>query len=149
MTVYVMFVIPVAMWIVAAVVIGFNVLALLSGNPQSTLAAIGSLAAAGFARLYWLKEWRIAENLPEMPQFRFRRRSRPRLSLYRDREDRGESAVAAAVRSQPKVTVPEQFEAELDRVLEKVAREGKGSLTMPETDILLRASEIYKRRRGG
>jgi len=33
-------------------------------------------------------------------------------------------------------------------VLEKVSRFGRDSLTAEERDILLRASEIYKRRRG-
>jgi hypothetical protein len=41
----------------------------------------------------------------------------------------------------------EQLEAKLDAVLEKVARSGQASLSEPERQILLRASEIYKRRR--
>jgi hypothetical protein len=43
--------------------------------------------------------------------------------------------------------IDEQLEAKLDAVLEKVARTGKESLSEPERQILLRASEIYKRRR--
>jgi hypothetical protein len=43
--------------------------------------------------------------------------------------------------------VDEQLEAKLDAVLEKVARFGKQSLTDSENQILMRASEIYKRKR--
>ncbi len=42
----------------------------------------------------------------------------------------------------------EQLEAKLDQVLEKVTRSGKDSLTGDEQNILRRASEIYKQRRG-
>jgi hypothetical protein len=51
-----------------------------------------------------------------------------------------------AVASPPPVG-DEQLEAKLDAVLEKVARSGKDSLTDGERQILLRASEVYKRRR--
>lgn len=43
--------------------------------------------------------------------------------------------------------VDEHLEAKLDAVLAKVARQGKGSLTAEENDILLRASEVFKRKR--
>jgi hypothetical protein len=41
----------------------------------------------------------------------------------------------------------EHFEAKVDAVLEKVSRFGQGSLTETERQILLRASEVYRRRR--
>ena len=41
----------------------------------------------------------------------------------------------------------EHFEAKLDEVLDKVNKSGKGSLTEAEQKVLLRASEIYKKRR--
>ena len=41
----------------------------------------------------------------------------------------------------------EHLEAKLDEVLAKVAKHGKESLTDPEREILLKASEIYKKRR--
>ncbi len=46
------------------------------------------------------------------------------------------------------VALDEQLEAKLDQVLEKVSRSGKDSLTGDEQNILRRASEIYKQRRG-
>jgi hypothetical protein len=47
----------------------------------------------------------------------------------------------------PRPVSDTQLEAELDAVLEKVARFGKSSLTEREHSILLRASEIYRNRR--
>jgi hypothetical protein len=41
----------------------------------------------------------------------------------------------------------EHLEAKLDAVLEKVSRDGQDSLTESERKVLLRASEIYKRKR--
>ena len=67
---------------------------------------------------------------------------RPRLHVYRD-EPRQPVPVAAP----PSGDVDEQLEAKLDAVLEKVARTGKDSLTDNEKQILMRASEIYKKRR--
>lgn len=48
----------------------------------------------------------------------------------------------------PPAALDEQLEAKLDQVLEKVSRSGKDSLTGDEQNILRRASEIYKQRRG-
>ena len=44
-------------------------------------------------------------------------------------------------------SVDEHLEAKLDEVLQKVQRHGKESLTDGEREILLKASEIYKKRR--
>ena len=43
--------------------------------------------------------------------------------------------------------VDEHLEAKVDAVLEKMGRNGKESLTTAERDILLRASEIYRKKR--
>ena len=43
--------------------------------------------------------------------------------------------------------IDEQLEAKLDLALEKVARTGKDSLTSEEKAVLMRASEIYRRKR--
>ena len=47
----------------------------------------------------------------------------------------------------PNMQLDEHLEAKLDAVLEKVARFGQASLTDAERQILLKASEIYKRKR--
>jgi hypothetical protein len=50
----------------------------------------------------------------------------------------------------PRVEAPaedEQLEAKMDAILEKISRAGKESLTESERQVLLRASEVFKRRR--
>jgi hypothetical protein len=41
---------------------------------------------------------------------------------------------------------PDQLEAEVDRILEKINRSGRDSLTAEENELLLKASERYKNR---
>ena len=53
-----------------------------------------------------------------------------------------------AARDQAVAVVDEQLEAKLDRVLDKVAKSGTDSLSADERSVLLKASEVYKRRRG-
>jgi Family of unknown function (DUF6576) len=47
----------------------------------------------------------------------------------------------------PASDADEHLEAKLDRVLEKVASQGQNSLTEGERQVLMRASEIYRKRR--
>jgi hypothetical protein len=54
---------------------------------------------------------------------------------------------ATATATASRASVDEHLEAKLDQVLEKVARSGRESLSPEENEILLRASEVYKRRR--
>jgi hypothetical protein len=78
---------------------------------------------------------RVLSQEDEEPEFR----------PFEDDEPVG-GGVAAAV--EQKKNVDEQLEAKLDRVLEKVSRSGRDSLTAEEKAILQKASEVYKRRRG-
>jgi len=85
-----------------------------------------------------------------------RRRSPARLRVVPRDEDsefhlfEDDAPVGAGVARapEPKKSVDEQLEAKLDRVLEKVSRSGRESLTADERAILQKASEVYKRRRG-
>jgi rhomboid family protein len=85
-----------------------------------------------------------------------RRRSPSRLRVVPRDEDsefhlfEDDAPVGAGVARapEPKKSVDEQLEAKLDRVLEKVSRSGRESLTGDERAILQKASEVYKRRRG-
>lgn len=119
--------------------------------------AVPVLAGALFAMAYHQFAWRVSNWVPDLPGLKRRPvrtpiKSRP---LYRDAEietpepktpqplaRKGDSTVEA-----PSLQVDEQLEAELDRVLGKVAKSGKASLTAEENALLLRASEIYKLRR--
>ena len=83
-------------------------------------------------------------------------RARPRLRVAPPPEDEQEQEpepVGAPVQSQQAQARPtagaadEQLEAKLDAVLEKVSKHGQDSLTAEEREILVKASELYKKRR--
>ncbi len=152
------FVLPIPAWILVTVALGLYLFALASTGPNQSLAE--PLTGAGFAFVYHRTAGRLlgfADGL-----FARRRRSAPRLNIYdepdtpyrptpssvRERErEREPDAVSAGVPAS-RSGVDEHLEAKLDAVLEKVAKHGKGSLTADENDILLRASEAFKKRRG-
>jgi membrane associated rhomboid family serine protease len=141
-TIYLLFVLPVPMWIFTGLMVLADTFTFISGLETGT-AVVVHLAGAAFGFGYYKLQWRLSPlwtwllNRP-VP------RSRPRLRVYHGEEGPAEAAAAAAP---PAGNVDEQLEAELDAVLEKVARSGQASLTENEREILFRASEIYKKRR--
>jgi membrane associated rhomboid family serine protease len=112
---------------------------------KSKVAVSVHLGGALFALLYFKFQWRLTGFWPRLRAWKAQR-SRPRLRVFREEQDRPSEAITAAAPA-PSRDVDEQLEAKLDAVLEKVARSGQGSLTDSERQILMRASEIYKRRR--
>jgi membrane associated rhomboid family serine protease len=100
------------------------------------------LAGAAFAYVYYKGHWRILGLWQQVRGWQ-RGAFRPRLRVYR--EEPVQRVPVAAVPSE--VNSDEQLEAKLDAILEKVARQGRASLTESENQILMRASEVYKRRR--
>jgi membrane associated rhomboid family serine protease len=151
-TILLFFVLPIPLWIF----VGFQVLqdsflfvnqAAARGQDvlKSRVAVAVHLGGAGFALLYYRMQWRITRIWTLVGTWKAQR-SRPRLRVYREEEARPTAAVPAAAPA-ASADVDEQLEAKLDAVLEKVARSGQASLTESERQILLRASEIYKKRR--
>lgn len=143
-------------WPVAAVIVGLSAVAVLAGRPLLFAPyPIQTVAAALFAAAYYRLDWRVTSWLPAGGRGFRRRSGRPPLRVVRAEDDEPEEEdtpevvpTAPATRRPAAAAVDEQLEAKLDHVLEKVARSGKDSLTAEENQILLRASEIYKRRRG-
>jgi len=102
---------------------------------------------------YWQRQWQSWR----------RRLFGPRLRLYVDENTREKwnapkphSPAAAEAVHRPEqstssaVRVPaadEHLEAKMDAILEKISRVGKDNLTESEREFLLRASEIFRRRR--
>jgi membrane associated rhomboid family serine protease len=113
-----------------------------ASRQRSGTAVTVHLGGAAFAFLYYKLHWRMMNLVPNLRAWQ-RERSRPPLRIYREEEREQPVPVAAP----PAGDLDEQLEAKLDAVLEKVARYGQSSLTDTERQILLRASEIYKRRR--
>lgn len=139
-------------WIVIAVYAFLDVAGLVSGQPNPARIAV-HLAGASFAFLYHTYTLRISNWLPGGRALgqRSRRASQPRLRVRQPEPEPAATATGFSNGSSrggsSLVAVDEHLEAKLDEVLEKVQKSGKDSLTDGEREILLKASEIYKKRR--
>ena len=100
------------------------------------------LAGAAFAYVYYKRQWRL-QNVAGGLRAWVRSWSQPRLRVYR--EERLPPPRPVARPAGPDFDA--QMEARVDAVLEKVARSGQDSLTESERELLLRASEVYRKRR--
>ncbi|HEV3237282.1 MAG TPA: rhomboid family intramembrane serine protease [Gemmataceae bacterium] len=146
--IYIWFLIPVPIWLF----VGFQVAQdfwSFSTRVNTGTAVTVHLAGAAFGFLYYKGNWRIMNWLPNLPNLRTwqrDRKARSRFRVYNEREERPRTPVP--VGAPPAVAdVDEQLEAKLDAVLQKVSQQGKESLTDSEKQILLRASEVFKKRR--
>jgi membrane associated rhomboid family serine protease len=145
--IYLFFILPVPIWLIAVVQVALGAWQFLDGlSPRAGMggymAAVAavSLAAALFAFLYFKGRWRISSWWPDVGSWK-RRMRQPRLRVYREEEHPTPVSVAASSAED------EQLEAKMDAILEKISRAGKESLTESERQLLLRASEVFKRRR--
>ncbi len=138
--IYLWFVLPVPIWAFVVFQIAQDTLIFVS-DQHSRTAVVVHLAGAAFGFFYQKRHWRLANYWPNWSAWR--RPGRSRLRVYR--EDDAQTPVAVA--APPAGDADEHLEAKVDAVLEKVARHGQASLTDSERQILVRASEVYKRRR--
>jgi membrane associated rhomboid family serine protease len=138
--IYIFGLVPIPIWIFVLFSVGQDLFHFLNGNTGRTAVTV-HLAGAAFGYLYYKSNVRLWNLVPDLSNFG-KLRSRPRLRVYREEPSR--PAVAGAPSGNAN---NEHLEAQLDAVLEKVARYGRSSLTESENNILQRASEIYKRRR--
>jgi membrane associated rhomboid family serine protease len=143
------FILPVPIWLVVVLLVAINAysfLAGLAGLQQgfgATAAQVApTLTACLFALAYYKWQWRVTSWWPDLQGLR-RRLRRPPLRVYREEEPPTPVRVGAPLPP----AEDEQLEAKMDAILEKISRTGKESLTDSERQVLLRASEIYKRRR--
>jgi rhomboid family protein len=137
-----MMIVPVPIWLFAIIQVVQDTYRVFN-SADSRVAAIVHLAGAAFAFVYYKQQIRVLGWLPSFRKIG-RMGARPGMRLYRPEEDREPVPVAAMGSTSE---MDEHLEAKLDAVLEKVSRHGQGSLTESERKILLRASEIYKRKR--
>ncbi len=144
LTILLFFVLPVPIWALAVFQVIQDSFGLLGGRSGANIGFSAHLGGAAFAALYFQMHWRLLTFWPKFRSWKSQR-SRPRLRVFRGEEESREPVPVATI--PPAVDVDEQLEAKLDAVLEKVARTGQSSLTDAEKQILLRASEIYKKRR--
>jgi membrane associated rhomboid family serine protease len=141
-------------WVIV-VVYAFTDIAGLAGGTANPAAVAVHLTGAAFAFLYHTYTLRVLNWLPGGwgSSRAAKRQPRPRLRV---KQEKPQPEPAAAVTTAGSAAggpiaggsgVDEHLEAKLDEVLQKVAKFGKESLTDTEREILLKASEIYKKRR--
>jgi membrane associated rhomboid family serine protease len=144
------FFLPMPVWLLAVLFVGFTALAGMGDVPNRRgggVAHFDHLGGAFFGFLYYQSGVRFTALLPRR---REAARVRPRLRVHAPPVEPPEPEPVGApveVPPRPAKAADEQLEAKLDAVLEKVAKHGQESLTSEEREILFKASELYKKRR--
>ncbi len=156
------FLLPIPVWVLVLIYLGINLLMLLgavaSRSGDAVPHAIEPLVGAAVGFLYFRTRGRLfafADGLADLFRKKRVRRSPANVRVYDEDDDRPRPSSRASSPPPPPQPVPqpagggvdEHLEAKLDAVLAKVARHGKGSLTAEENDILMRASEVFKKKR--
>jgi rhomboid family protein len=135
------FVLPVPVWLLVVLFVGHDFY-VFATQQQTGVAVAGHLGGALFGFLYHKWHWHLTSIFSGFRSLPRRRARRPQLRIYRE-DEQAPTPVAVSAPSE----TDEHLEAELDAVLEKMSLVGKDNLTESEKQILLRASEIYRRRR--
>jgi membrane associated rhomboid family serine protease len=133
-------VIPVPAWLLVVGSVGYDFFVFAS-QTESKVAVTAHLGGALFGFLYFKWHWHLSGLWPDFKAWR-KRRARPKLRIYREEEPQAPVAVGA-----PADNDMEHLKAKVDAVLEKMSQVGEENLTESERQFLLRASEIYRRRR--
>jgi membrane associated rhomboid family serine protease len=122
------FVLPVPAWVVGVLLVATNVFGLTGADQQRDVAYSVHLVGAAFAFLYYQQQWnfsRLSFGRLKWPQFG----GKPRLRVH-----------------QPEDEPEPDLNAEVDRILEKISRQGEASLTAKERKTLETASREYQKR---
>jgi membrane associated rhomboid family serine protease len=144
------FFLPMPIWLFALLNIAKDSYLMLHewrGGASSGVAVQVHIAGAAFAVAYYHWNGTITGLLGGLMWWRHRRLTRSRLKLFEPEDDEHEPVAVSAKTSPQQVAADEYLEAKLDAVLEKIAKKGKDSLTEQEQNILVKAAEMYKRRR--
>ena len=130
-TVLFLFIIPMPAWLLGVLLVGWDMMGASHLAGGSTVAYSMHLAGAAFAFVYYQRHWKLAGITAGLFQFRWPRffARRPRLRIHR-----------------PDEPMPLDLNAEVDRILEKIYREGEASLTAKEHRTLEAASRQYQQR---
>ena len=141
--IYLFFILPVPVWWIILLMIASDGYFLLIGRSMPAEARERGVASAAhlggllFGYLYYRFGWQILQWFPTSAGRTSR--PRPRLKLY-DPEPK------EAVTTAPRRSTDEHLEAQMDSILEKIARVGMAGLTDKEREILNKASEEIRRR---
>jgi len=129
-TILLFFVLPMPAWLFGALVVVLDMYGAMQG--ESNVAYSAHLAGAAFAFVYQRQGWRLSRfSIGFFPGAFFRRK--PRLRVHVPDEEQEFSS-------------KDDIGAEVDRILEKIFREGESSLTARERAFLESASRKYRHR---
>lgn len=133
-TVFLMFLFPVPAWVLGVLIVAGDLLGATGWTRDTNVAYVVHLTGAGLAALYYFRRWNLGQ-LDPVDWLRSRLRRRPRLRVHR------------ADSPEPSDEEVDALSAEVDRILEKIYREGEASLTRKERRFLEQASRQFQRRR--
>lgn len=140
-----MFIIPMPVWLVAVLVVALNLFGFI-GGVKDGIGYTGHLLGILFGAIYFQSGIRITGYFTDIFQVFSRK---PQLKVYQPTSQQVPVGVgnqsSTATPAQP--AVDEHLEAKLDEILSKVAEHGRDSLTAEENQILMQASEIFKKKR--
>lgn len=131
-TLLLFFLFPIPAWVLGVLLVAFDILGAL-GHGEQNVAYVVHLAGAGFAFLYFKSGWRLSRFGAGAESWLQQLRG-PRLRVRRPEEGSEHDS-------------EEDFSDEVDRILEKISREGEASLTRRERRVLQDASRRYQQRR--
>lgn len=132
-TLLLFFVIPMPAWVAGLLVVGFDVYGATLGGREAQIAYTAHLGGAAFAFLYFRSGWKLSAWTAGWSSPGRRRRG-PNLRVHDpDRRARQD----------------QELKEEVDRILEKISREGEDSLTRRERRTLENASREYQKKRNG
>lgn len=141
-------IIPMPVWLLVAIFIGVNLMGV-SGAVNGQIAYFVHLGGVVFGAVYFLTGVRFTSLFGTRRGPAARVAPRLRVVPADAIEDAPEPPHSAAGGSPRESGGPpdDSLEKRLDQVLAKVSKDGQGSLTPEEREILFKASELYKKRR--
>ncbi|MCI0705235.1 MAG: rhomboid family intramembrane serine protease [Planctomycetia bacterium] len=142
------FVIPMPIWLMVVLFAALDLMGAFGGRPDSKTAFVVHLAGLLFGLVYFQTGWQFSRLFTRGTKTRVRPKLRVTPPPVEEEEEEPEPVGAPVeAASRPTEAADEQLEAKLDAVLAKVSKYGQESLTPEERAILLKASEVYKKRR--
>ena len=140
------FILPVPIWGFIIFSVAIDAFGLVGGS-KGGIATSAHLGGAAFAFCYYKLGWHLGGLLHWMPTWK-RTKSQPSLKLYSEEDHEPLHARVSAPRPSIPARADEvQLEAQADAILEKINRLGMQGITDAERALLLRASEMMKKRR--
>jgi hypothetical protein len=123
------FVIPVPAWLLGVFVVAYDAFGAVTRPEGSQVAFVVHLGGAALAVVYYALGWNFGRWWPSSLSLRWLR-PRPKLRVHA-----------------PGAEVEQDLNEEVDRILEKISRQGEASLSREERRTLETASRQYQKRR--